>query len=34
RKCGSCGTEHAQVDLSAFRWSAICEALSRTEDDE
>lgn len=34
RKCKSCGTEHEQVDLSAFRWSAVGEALSRTDDDE
>jgi hypothetical protein len=34
RRCGSCGTEHTQVDLSAFRWSAVAEALSHPDDDE
>lgn len=33
RTCGSCGEEHLPLNLSPFRWAAVAEALSRSDDD-
>ena len=33
RRCGSCGTVHASIDLSVFRWSAIVEKLRGGDED-
>lgn len=33
RTCESCGEQHPPLDLSPFRWVAVAEALSRSDDD-
>lgn len=32
RTCSACGHTHAAIDLAAFRWKAIAEALAQDED--
>ena len=33
RRCSACGTVHAPLDLSPFRWDAIIEKLAETDED-
>ena len=33
RRCPACGTVHAPLDLSPFRWEAIVEKLAETDED-
>ena len=33
RRCPACGTVHAALDLSPFRWGAIVEKLAETDED-
>lgn len=32
RRCGICGTTHAPLDLKPFRWRAVAEAVSASEE--
>lgn len=32
RNCGACGSLHASVDLSPFRWQAVADKLRETDD--